>query len=371
MADYYLNLDNLTVGYNNKPLIRQISFGISKGEIVTLIGPNGSGKSTILKSIIGQLKLLGGTVFLNGHDLQTLSPQTLATQMAVMLTDKVKPELMTCYDVVATGRYPYTGRLGILSAQDKEIVSEALATVHAQDIADSYFNQISDGQRQRILLARVICQQPQIVILDEPTSFLDIRHKLELLSILQKMAKEKNMTIVMSLHEIDLAEKISHQILCVKKDYISHYGTPETIFQDNVIQELYSLDNGSFDTCFGSVELPRIKGKVQVLVISAGGSGIPIYRKLQKMGIPFAAAILYENDIDYHLAKRLAVKVITEKPFCEINDHTFDSAVSLMKDCPYVINAGFPVGSCNKRLSRLLEMAEHCKKLRTIDTLPL
>ena len=205
MGEYYFHLDQLTVGYNGKPLIDQIQVGIHKGEIVTLIGPNGSGKSTILKSITRQLKILGGKVLYEENDLHKLSYKELSTRMAVVLTERMRPELMTCHDIVATGRYPYTGRLGILSREDENKVDEAMRIVHAEELGSRDFNAISDGQRQRVLLARAICQEPEIIVLDEPTSFLDIRHKLELLSILRSMAKEKGITVIMSLHEIDLA----------------------------------------------------------------------------------------------------------------------------------------------------------------------
>ena len=206
MSEYYFHLDHLTVGYDKKPLIKDISIGIEKGEIVTLIGPNGSGKSTILKSITRQLKLVGGNVEFDGKNLHELSFRELSTKMAVVLTERMKPELMTCHDIVATGRYPYTGRLGMLTREDEEKVEKAMRAVHAEELGGRDFNAISDGQRKRVLLARAICQEPEVIILDEPTSFLDIRHKLELLAILRSMAKEKGITVIMSLHEIDLAQ---------------------------------------------------------------------------------------------------------------------------------------------------------------------
>ena len=209
MNEYYFHLDHLTVGYDKKPLIKDICISIEKGEIVTLIGPNGSGKSTILKSITRQLKLVGGNVEFDGKNLHELSFRELSTKMAVVLTERMKPELMTCHDIVATGRYPYTGRLGMLTREDEEKVEKAMRAVHAEELGGRDFNAISDGQRQRVLLARAICQEPEVIILDEPTSFLDIRHKLELLAILRRMAKEKGITVIMSLHEIDLAQKIS------------------------------------------------------------------------------------------------------------------------------------------------------------------
>ena len=216
MDNYYFHMDNLSVGYDKNALIHDICIGIEKGEIVTLIGPNGSGKSTILKSITRQLQIIGGKVYFDDRNLNSFSYKELSTRMAVVLTERMRPELMTCHDIVATGRYPYTGRLGILSRKDEEKVEEAMRAVHAESLGSRDFNNISDGQRQRVLLARAICQEPDIIILDEPTSFLDIKHKLDLLSILRDMAKKKQITVIMSLHEIDLAQKIADKIICVK-----------------------------------------------------------------------------------------------------------------------------------------------------------
>lgn len=363
MADYYLKMEHLAVGYGGKPLIRDINIGIEKGEIVTLIGPNGSGKSTILKSITKQLKLVGGVVVFDQKSIGDMSYKLLSTRMAVVLTERMKPELMTCHDIVATGRYPYTGRLGILSREDEEKVEAAMRAVHAEELGGRDFNNISDGQRQRVLLARAICQEPELIILDEPTSFLDIRHKLELLSILRAMAKQKQITVVMSLHEIDLAQKISDKILCVKGEFISHYGRPEEIFEEQTIKELYEIDNGYFDPCFGSIELPKPVGEPRVLVLSSCGTGIPVYRRLQKEQVPFATAILYKNDIDYRLARLLASETVAEEPFREISEETFARAMALIQGCERVIDAGVTIGDCNRKMEELLEAARLAGKL--------
>ncbi len=364
MAAYYFQTQNLAVGYDGQPLIRDITIGVEKGEIVTLIGPNGAGKSTILKSITRQLKLLAGTVTIDREELKRLSLRDLATRMAVVLTERMKPELMTCRDIVATGRYPYTGRLGLLTPEDEKKVSAAMESVHALELSDRDFNAISDGQRQRILLARAICQEPEIIVLDEPTSFLDIRHKLELLSILRNMAKQKGITVIMSLHEIDLAQKISDKILCVKGDTIDKYGSPEEVFDEAGIRALYDIDQGFYDPCFGSIELPRPEGAPEVLVVSACGTGIPVYRALQKRGIPFCAGILYTNDLDYRLARLLAAEVITELPFHEIGDAALNRALERVAGCRYVIDAGTSIGPCNRRIEEVLRAAQAQNKLR-------
>lgn len=358
MADYYFQMKDLSVGYNGNSLIRDINIGINKGEIVTLIGPNGSGKSTILKSITRQLKVVRGNVFFDDTSLLKLPYKELASKMAVVLTDRIKTELMTCHDIVATGRYPYTGRLGILTQEDECLVEEAMQAVHAQELGNRDFNAISDGQKQRVLLARAICQDPDVIVLDEPTSFLDVKYKLELLSILERMARQKKITVIMSLHEIDLAQKISDKIICVKGETISHYGSPEEVFTEEIIRELYGINNGYFDPLFGSIELPAPEGEPEVFVISSGGTGIPVYRRLQKEHIPFAAGILYENDMDYRLARLLAAEVITEEPFEEIREETLQKAIETIGKCKRVINAGVKIGTWNIGIERLLERAE-------------
>lgn len=363
MEKHYFQMDHLSVGYNKKALIHDICIGIEKGEIITLIGPNGSGKSTILKSITRQLQIIGGKVYFDNQNLTSFSYRDLSTKMAVVLTERMKPELMTCHDIVATGRYPYTGRLGILTREDEEKVEEAMAAVHAENLGNRDFNNISDGQRQRVLLARAICQEPDIIILDEPTSFLDIKHKLDLLSILRDMAKKKHITVIMSLHEIDLAQKIADKIICVKGDTISHFGKPEDIFEENMIRNLYDINNGFFDPLFGSIELPRPEGSAKTFVICGNGTGIPVFRQLQKEHTPFIAGILYTNDVDYQLARLLAQDVITETPFMDISEETYQKALKTMEKCDKVICTTVPIGTCNKRLKELINAAQIAGKL--------
>ena len=249
----YFKTEDLAVGYDGQVLIHDISIQIEKGTILTLIGPNGAGKSTILKSITRHLTKLGGMVYIGGREVYAWSAREMARQVAVVLTDRIRPELMTCGEVVAMGRYPYTNALGKLTETDKRIVRQALERVHALELEERDFATLSDGQRQRIMLARAICQQPQVIVLDEPTAYLDIRHKIELLDILREMAREQRVTVVMSLHEIDLAMKISDYLLCVKGDTVARFGPPEELFAGGEIDRLYEIEHGSYNLLFGSV----------------------------------------------------------------------------------------------------------------------
>ena len=250
----YLKTENLAVGYHGKPLIEEVSLCVQRGRIVTLIGPNGSGKSTILKTIIGQLPELSGAVYLDGETMRSRSRNDIARRMTILMTARVEPELMTCRDVVSSGRYPYTGKLGVLREEDRRIVEQSLAQADALSFADSPFSAISDGQRQRILLARALCQEPEIIVLDEPTSFLDIRYKLELLTVLKRMVRENDLAVLLSLHELELAERISDTVVCVAGDRIDRIGPPEEIFTRAYIAKLYQMEHGKYDPCFDSLE---------------------------------------------------------------------------------------------------------------------
>ncbi|HML45850.1 MAG TPA: ABC transporter ATP-binding protein, partial [Clostridia bacterium] len=323
MSGSFFKTAGLTVGYHGIPLIRDISVSLRQGEILTLIGPNGSGKSTILKSITRHLESISGVVYIGKNELGKMRFKDLATTLSVVLTDRIRPEMMSCYDVVASGRYPYTNSFGMLTDKDRAVIGQCLARVHAQDIADRDFTQISDGQRQRILLARAICQEPDVIVLDEPTSFLDIRHKIELLGILLEMSREKNITVILSLHEIDLASKISDVVMCVKGEHIARIGRPEEIFTEEIISDLYDLSSGSYNVVFGSVELEKPRGVPELFVLAGGGFGMHAYRTLQKKRIPFYTGILFENEVDYAVARALAGEVFAEKAFHPISKAVF------------------------------------------------
>lgn len=238
---------NLSVGYNRKSVIDDINISVEAGQIVTLIGSNGSGKSTILKTLAGQLKEISGDIYIKDINLKKLNRKQIAKSVSIMTTDRIEPELMTCRDIVEYGRFPYTGQSGRLSDYDRMKVDEAIMLVNAGKISDMNFCHISDGQKQRILLARAVCQQPDILILDEPTSFLDIKYKLELLNILENLAHEKNIAIIMSLHELDFVRHISDYVLCIKNGRADRYDIPEKIFSDNYISSLYDIKSDSWN----------------------------------------------------------------------------------------------------------------------------
>lgn len=364
---FSLQTTGLSVGYGKNTVVSEVNFELRAGEIITLIGPNGAGKSTLLKSITGQLAPLDGTVLLEGQNMQSLSRNEIAKTVSILMTGQLRTELMTCRDVVETGRYPYTGRLGILSQKDTEIVNTSMELVGVSSLADTDFSRISDGQRQLVLLSRAICQEPEVLILDEPTSYLDISHKLELMDVLKRLSRQRHIAVIQSLHELDLAQKCSDRLLCIKDGKVDRYGTVREIFAGDYIRTLYNVKSGSFSNYYSSLEFAAPKGEVEVFVIGGMGSGIEIYRLLQQRGIPFTAGILWENDIDYPAASALATELVSI-PFGQPIDETCISrAKALIDSTVYTLCAiedEAMIGSAAP-LKALKDYASACGKLKT------
>ena len=257
-----IEIKNLAVGYDKSPLQKPFSLKIERGEILALIGPNGSGKSTLIKTLIKELSPVEGAVFLGGKNLSGISLKDFSRQASALLTVPIKPELMTCREVVSSGRYPFTGRFAVLKDEDEKKVDEAISLVQAHDFAHKDFMKVSDGQKQRIMFARALCQNPRLLVLDEPTSYLDIKWRLELLKILEKLSGQ-GVTIIASMHEIDLALKISHRILCIGSGEITELSRNETECK-NQICALYNLSEQDYAETFYADLVKQFctKGKV-------------------------------------------------------------------------------------------------------------
>ncbi len=247
-----IRTEHLDSGYERKIIVGDAELTVCPGEIVVLIGPNGAGKSTVLKTIAGQLEPVGGKIYIDGKDRDSYSLNDIARKQAVMLTERRPAEKMTCEEVISLGRYPYTGKLGILSENDKKIIRDTMELVHVSELADRCYDRISDGQRQRVLLARAICQEPEIMILDEPTSYLDIRHKLEFLDLLRSLTEERKIGVIMSMHELELAHMTADKVICVSAEgKVERTGTPDQVFTDDLISSLYGLEDGRLTQLYG------------------------------------------------------------------------------------------------------------------------
>ncbi len=350
-----LKTKDLGVGYK-EIVVDNINLEIKKGEILAILGPNGVGKSTLLKTLCSFLSPLKGVVYLESQILHNIKPSELAKKLAVVLTERVNPGNLTGFDIIAIGRHPYTDLFGRLSERDIEVIEESAKAVNALHLLDKKFFEMSDGERQKIMIARALAQEPEILILDEPTSFLDAKHKIELTLLLRKLATEKNLAIVVTLHDIELALRVADKLALIKDKKIIAYGYPEDILNKDTVNYLYDVTSANFSREIGYFELiNKSKREIKIFVICGAGTGAGLLRYLVKNGYKIYCGILHENDFDYIVAKTMEIEIIKEKAFSQISKENIEKAKNIIDECDYIIYTEFPVGEINKENLYLID----------------
>ena len=233
---------HLNIGYKSKkgvvPIAEKLNLNFNEGKLISLVGANGIGKSTLLRTITGIQHPLSGNVFLNEKNISSYKPLELAQNLSVVLTEKLPPSNLSVFELVALGRQPYTNWIGTLTPEDITKVNEALELTQISHLAQKRHHQISDGQLQKVLIARALAQDTPLIILDEPTTHLDLLHKVSLFKLLKKLTQETQKCILFSTHDIDLAIQLSDEMIIM---------TPESVVQD---QPCNLISNGSFNSLF-------------------------------------------------------------------------------------------------------------------------
>ena len=209
-------LQSLSIGYSHKVIATDINAQIKGGELTCLTGRNGTGKSTLMRTLAGFLKPLGGSALLDGHDVSRLSPAERSHLISVVLTDRVDVDGMRVQDLVSVGRQPYTGFFGKMSSDDEEVVNKAIADVGMTDFAGRQVNSLSDGERQKVMIAKALAQQTPVILLDEPTAFLDYPSKKEMFQMLAQLCHEQGKAVLVSTHDLDIALPIADSVIEMK-----------------------------------------------------------------------------------------------------------------------------------------------------------
>ena len=267
-----MQLSKLAIGYSAKPkkkvLIKDLTLDIRRGELVCLLGQNGVGKSTLLRTIAGIQPPLEGEILLNEKDLSELSTQELAWRISIVLTEKVSAGNLTVYDLVALGRHPYTNWLGILTSSDKAKVDEAIDLTNINYLAERKIGELSDGQYQKAMIARAVAQDGELMILDEPTAFLDLNNSVEIFLLLRRLAYEKNKAIVVSTHDFNRAMEFADRLWLTNFNSPLYEGLPEDLGLNGRLEESMFHEGFGLDLLTGRVVLP----KKEKAVISLEGS---------------------------------------------------------------------------------------------------
>lgn len=242
MNGHRLETKQLTLAYDSAPIIRNLNLAIPAQKITVLVGANGCGKSTLLRGLAKLLKPKSGIVYLDGKNISQLKAKTVAKKLGMLPQSPVAPEGLTVRDLVAMGRYPYQSWLQQWSEDDDKQVAEALEITTMTELADRPIDSLSGGQRQRAWIAMVLAQDTDILLLDEPTTFLDLSHQVELLDLLDELQSSKGKTIVMILHDLNLSCRYGDYLVAVQEGKVYAMGTPEQVMTEEMVRDVFNLE---------------------------------------------------------------------------------------------------------------------------------
>lgn len=347
-----LSADEISVSYGDHKVIEKLSLEISQGGFIGILGPNGCGKTTFLRTLSRILKPESGAVFIEGTDVSDFDSKALARTIGCVSQETNIAFNFTVKDVVMMGRHPHIGRLTPLSETDLKIVDDAMKTTNVSHLADRYVTEISGGERQRVLIARSIAQQPKILLLDEPTSHLDINHQIEILGMIQELTPE--ITVIGVFHDLNLASHFCDRIVLMEKGKIIKVGTPSEVLTPELIKKSFSIrmmvtthplsGKPYLVPEYGVNSSP---GSKKIHVVSGGGTGTDIFYTLSLHGFSVTAGVLSMNDSDYSAAKTLGLDVIAEPPFTEISKDSIEKQIQMMNESDAVVVSDMPVGKGN------------------------
>ena len=238
-----LHTENLGIGYKGKPLLPDINVSLSEGDIVALAGPNGAGKTTLFKTLCGSLKPIAGRITIFGKDLNQYSATERASLFSLVLTEKPDDLFLKVYDIVAAGRYPQLGLMARLSESDESIIEEALQTVGIKHLIDRNFISLSDGEKQKVMIAKAIVQDTPLIFMDEPAAFLDYPSKIELINLMVKLSREHKKTILFSSHDLDLLLRYCDKMWIVGYGFPLVEGTPKQLIEQGLIDAYFKPIN--------------------------------------------------------------------------------------------------------------------------------
>lgn len=282
-----IDIQNVQTGYKNKNASKVVSKDLNlklyKGELVSLLGPNGCGKSTLMRSIAGLQPLLSGNIFINDTNIQEVSSKERAKYLSLVLTDRIVASNLTVFDIVSNGRYPYLNAFGTITAKDKEIIFDSLNLCSLNGWENRLYNDLSDGEKQKVLIARSLAQDTPLMLLDEPTAHLDLPNRVEIMRILQKLAHESNKAILISSHELDLSLQWSDSIWLMNTDGIIYSAIPEEIVLSGKLSDVFCNNHIVFDYESGQFK-PLLNQQDFIQLEGFGTKKIWTKRALERIG---------------------------------------------------------------------------------------
>ena len=358
-------------------LLDDVDLQADSGEFIGLIGPNGAGKTTFLKAVSGLVRSQEGTVHLDGHDLRGMSARDIARIQAHVPQIAPFTYGFTSLEVVLMGRYPHMGRLQIEGAEDQRIASEVMGLTETEAFADRPLTTLSGGERQRVFVARALAQQPQILLLDEPTSNLDIQHQLKVLDIVRGLVAE-GMTAVAAIHDLTLAARYCQRLVLMSEGRVLAQGTPEEVLTSANIEEAFHVRAVIIQDPFTgkptvnpldqTISRAEQSNGARVHVVCGGGTGARLMYELQRAGFTVTAGVLGAGDTDRSAADILDIGYVPVPAFSTIDHETHLRHLRLVEASDIAVVCDMPVGAANLRN---LEALRSARCLISLEGVPL
>ena len=359
-----LEVHNVAFSYRAREVLQGITFRVSQGDLVGLIGPNGSGKTTLLKTISRSLFPKCGRVLLQEKDLLSLSSRELAQRLGVVGQEEETDFPFRVWEVVLMGRFPHLVRFREETRLDKEKAWKALELTRISHLAERLITELSGGEKQKVLLARALAQEPEILLLDEPTSHLDISHQIELLDLINHLRYTQRLTVIMSLHDINLASQYCDCLILLHEGKIFSLGAPEEVLTQESMQKVFGSQVWvTFHPAHGRPQillLPRLsaaggmdksEGKghsgPRVHIIGGGGMAAPLLDSLVSRGFAVTLGIVNINDGDWERGRFLGINMSEAPPFSSFTAAQYKANLDLMRQAEFIVLADIPFGHGN------------------------
>jgi len=377
MQSVTLRINNIACRYEAANVLEDINFSAGESDFIGVIGPNASGKSTLLKSISKILKPHTGTVLLNERNLYTLKSVEVAKKLAVVPQESVISFAFTALEVVLMGRIPHLNRFQAEGTKDLAIVKQAMELTNTWHLAERPINQLSGGEKQMVIIARALTQEPKILLLDEPTGHLDINHQIEILDLIKRLNKEKRMVIIAVFHDLNIASQYCDRLILLNKGKIYAAGRVKDVLTAENIERVYGIKvTIKQDDISGKLlvySYPQRKRAIKatkdkIHIVAGAGTAISLMNELMDNGYNVSLGVVNAADSDYITAKALGIDIVEENPFSPITDESYEKNLKLIKQAEYAILTNVPIGSAN---IKNLEALKRAKNLIIVEKEPI
>lgn len=374
--NFKIKAQNITAGYDGPPILKGISVELAERDFVGIIGPNGSGKTTLLRVLSRALAPKSGEVILNGKNIYQMPTREFARRVAVVPQDSPTVFDFTVLEIALMGRSPRLGRFAIEGSKDIKIAMDALARTSTAHLKDRPIGELSGGERQRVMMARALAQEPELLLLDEPTSHLDISYQFEIMDLVKSLNKERGLTVLAVLHDLNLASQYCGRLVIIGDGQIQADGTPEQVITSDNIRRIYGAEVWvrKHPATHRPYVISGIKPKtpppsegfdkpLQVHVVGGGGTAAPILARLARRGYAVTCGVLSNGDADHEVAEALDIPHISQPLFSEITPESQKANEELMDNADVIILMDVPVGHGNlANIESVLKAAQSGKK---------